>query len=114
MREHLTLEEMKSEWQGSLKAYLLGFSSSLLLTLASFLLVLKGSGPYRVYGLIALALIQACCQLAFFLHVGHEAKPRWGTLVFYFMVLILLIIALGSLWIMSDLNDRVMGMKMHD
>ena len=40
--------------------------------------------------------------------MGQEAKPRWETLIFCFMVLILLIIVIGSLWIMNDLNERVM------
>jgi cytochrome o ubiquinol oxidase operon protein cyoD len=48
-------------------------------------------------------------QLRFFLHLGQEAKPRWETMIFYFMVLVLLIIALGSLWIMHDLEERVMS-----
>lgn len=72
-------------------------------------------GQPLIYTVIALALVQAIVQLLFFLHVGQEAKPRWETVVFYFMVVILFIIAAGSLWIMNDLNDRVMTMEMpHD
>jgi cytochrome o ubiquinol oxidase operon protein cyoD len=29
------------------------------------------------------------------MHLGQEAKPRWESVVFYFMVLVLLIVALG-------------------
>lgn len=111
MSEERTLKQIKKEWHGSLKGYLIGFVASLLLTSLSFLLVINQwlTGRALVYGLIVLALTQAICQLIFFLHEGQEPKPRWETLVFYFMILVLLIIALGSLWIMSDLNDRVMG-----
>lgn len=111
MRNDLSLQEIQKEWHGTLKAYCIGFVASLLLTAASFLLVAKKwlIGPTLVYVIVALALTQAIVQLLFFLHVGEEAKPRWETMVFYFMVMVLLIIAIGSLWIMYDLNDRVMG-----
>lgn len=109
------LEEIKKEWHGTAKSYVAGFLGSLVLTLLSFGLVVskKFSMPFLAYGLVGLALIQAIVQLRLFLHVGQEAKPRWESLVFYFMVMVLLIIAIGSLWIMHDLNERVMeGMQM--
>lgn len=110
MQHDLSLKEMKKEWHGTLHSYLIGFVLSFLLTSLSFLLVAAKvlSGKALVYTIVALALVQAVCQLLFFLHLGQEAKPRWETLIFYFMLALLLIIALGSLWIMSDLNDRVM------
>lgn len=110
MHHELSLREIKKEWHGSLKAYVKGFITSIVLTAASFLLVITKAltGPILIYTLIGLALIQALCQLLFFLHVGEEPKPRWETLVFYFMVLILLIVAIGSIWIMHDLDERMM------
>lgn len=106
----LSLKRMKKEWHGSLKAYIIGFIASLLLTTISFLLVIAKavSGPTLAYTIVALALVQALFQLIFFLHVGQEAKPRWETLTFCFMFMILLIIAIGTLWIMHDLNERMM------
>lgn len=106
----LSLQQIKKEWHGTVKAYLVGFFGSLVLTAASFLLVITKWLPDKqlLYALIALALAQAAVQLRFFLHVGEENKPRWETVIFYFMLLILLIIAIGSLWIMNDLNNRVM------
>lgn len=111
MTHELSLKEIKKEWHGSLKAYVIGFSASIFLTILSFLLVITKlfSGRLLIYALVLLALTQAILQLRFFLHVGQEAKPRWESLVFYFMVLVLFIIAIGSLWVMNDLNDRVMG-----
>jgi cytochrome o ubiquinol oxidase subunit IV len=111
MSAELSLKEIQKEWHGSYKAYAVGFFACLILTGASFLLVISKtlSGPALVYTVVALALIQAAIQLLFFLHVGQEAKPRWETLIFCFMILVLLIIAVGSLWIMNDLNDRVMS-----
>jgi len=115
MTHELSLREIKKEWHGSLRAYLIGFFCALLLTAASFSLVIWDllSKRLLVGALIGLAIVQAVVQLLFFLHVGQEAKPRWETLVFYFMVLVLLIVALGTLWIMFDLNERLMEMT-HD
>ena len=106
-----TLKEVQKEWHGTFKSYLIGFFSSLLLTAASFIIVMAKifSGPLLIYTIIGLALVQAIFQLLFFMHLGQEDKPRWETIVFCFMVMVLLIIVVGSLWIMYDLNDRVMS-----
>lgn len=115
MESDLSLDEIQKEWHGSLKAYVIGFISSLIFTGASFMLVIAKpfTGNSLVNTLMALAVLQAIFQVRFFLHVGEEPKPRWETLVFYFMLVILFIVALGTLWIMFDLNERVMaGMAM--
>jgi cytochrome o ubiquinol oxidase operon protein cyoD len=111
MSEDLSLKETQKEWHGTLKSYVIGFIASILLTAASFSLVIMKllSEHLLMYTIVSLALVQAIFQLLFFLHVGQEAKPRWETLVFYFMLLVLFIIAIGSLWIMHDLNNRVMS-----
>lgn len=112
MSDDLSLKETQKEWHGTLKSYLIGFIASLALTGTSFFLVIYRllPGQTLIYTIVALALVQAIFQLLFFLHVGQEAKPRWETVVFYFMVMVLFIIAIGSLWIMYDLNNRVMKM----
>jgi cytochrome o ubiquinol oxidase operon protein cyoD len=111
MEHELSLNEIQKEWHGTIKTYLIGFFGSLLLTGISFFLVIERvfSHQHLIYALVTLALIQGIVQLRFFLHLGEEAKPRWETLVCGFMVVVLLIIALGSLWIMHDLDVRVMS-----
>lgn len=108
MSHEPSLKEIQKEWHGSYKTYAIGLVLSLILTGASFLLVILGT--HYPYLLMGLALIQAAVQLIFFLHLGQEAKPRWETLSFYFMVLILLIVVVGTLWIIYDLNARIMMM----
>lgn len=116
MKSDLNLKQTQNEWHGTWKAYVNGFLLSLILTIASFGLVLTKAlqGASLVYTLAALALVQAIVQILFFLHLGKEAKPRWETVVFYFMLLVLLIIVGGTLWIMHDLNQRVMEHMLHD
>lgn len=111
MTHDLSLQEIQKEWHGTLKSYLIGFLASFFLTAISFSLVITRlfSKQSLIYTIIGLAALQAIVQLLFFLHVGkEEAKPRWASIVFCFTALILLIIVIGSLWIMNDLNHRMM------
>lgn len=106
------LEQIKKNYHGKLRSYLEGFFGSILLTLLSFgLVVFHILPPLPLAAAITtLALVQAAVQLHFFMKLGYEDKPKWETLTFSFMFLILLIIAIGSLWIMFDLDMRLMQM----
>lgn len=106
MNHEPSLKQIQKNWHGTYKAYIIGFIASLLLTSASFFLVAKEMASNSL--LIGLGILQAAIQLRFFLHLGQEAKPKWETLIFYFMLLLLVIVALGTLWIMDDLNNRMM------
>ena len=110
MTHDLSLKEIQKEWHGTLKSYVIGFFACLLLTAASFFLVSYQvlSSQNLIYTILGLATVQGIVQLLLFLHVGQEVKPRWETLALCFTVLILLVIVVGSLWIMFDLNGRMM------
>ena len=54
-----------------------------------------------------LALLQFTVQMIYFLHLGHESRPRWKLGVFGMMLVVVLIIVFGSLWIMNSLNYRM-------
>jgi len=110
MTAELSLKQIQKAWHGTLKAYVTGFILSALLTAVSFYLVAEKILEVRalMYTIAGLALVQAVVQLVFFLHLGQEATPRWESVVFYFMVVVLTIIAAGSLWVMNDLNERMM------
>lgn len=110
MSEERSLREIQKDWPQTLKLYITGFIICLILTAMSFLLAgtkIFQTG-YLIASLIFLAIVQAFVQLVFFMHFGKEAKPRWMMLVFYFMATILLIVVILSLWIIFDLNNRVM------
>ena len=110
MSEEMSLKEMQKGWPQTLKLYAIGFLGSILLTAISFsLAALKlFSTKILILVLVFLALTQAIVQLIFFMHFGTEEHPRWKALIFWFMVLVILIFVLCSLWIISDLNHRVM------
>lgn len=90
--------------------YVVGFSVSILLTLASYFIVTQHllQEEAIAWTLMGLGSLQAILQLVFFLHLGSESKPRWNLIIFTFMLFVLVIIVVGSLWIMSNLNSRMM------
>jgi len=53
---------------------------------------------------LGLGTLMAVVQVILFMHVGIEQKPRWGLMIFLFMLLIIFIIVAGSLWIMANIN----------
>lgn len=96
--------------QASVASYSVGFGLSLLLTLIPFTVVYDRllSGQWLVAVIITSALAQLIVQLVFFLHLGRESRPRWNLIIFLFMILIVFIIVVGSLWIMQNLDYNMM------
>lgn len=101
---------MKNEEAGSLRTYVVGFLLSIVLTLASYFAVVGQLFSVSVITLVifGFGILQVFVQLIFFLHLGHEPKPRWNLTVFLFMLLVLVIIVFGSLWIMDNLKYNLM------
>ena len=97
----------------TLKKYVIGFSSSLVLTLCAYLLARANmfNKPVMVGLLAALALTQFIIQLIYFLHVGKEFSPRLKQLVMFFMIIVVFILVGGSIWIMNNLSSRMMDTK---
>ena len=100
----------KGEEHGSLKSYILGFVLSIIFTLFSYSIVVTEvlSGWFLAGALGVSALSQAIAQLFLFLHLGSESKPRWHLMIFLFMISVVAIIVFGSLWIMYNLDYRMM------
>lgn len=94
----------------TLATYTTGFVLSILLTLLAFDIVSDGDfvGWTLVWALMGLAVAQLAVQVVFFLHLDQEERPRWNLMAFAFMGLVLLIVVVGSLWIMDNL-DRYHG-----
>jgi cytochrome o ubiquinol oxidase operon protein cyoD len=97
-----------------LVSYSIGFLSSVALTILAYAIVVHNSfsinwTPFTIaLTLSILAMLQLVVQLMFFLHLGEEDRPRWKLITFIFAFIILGIIVIGSLWIMFDLNSRMM------
>jgi len=91
----------------SKKTYVIGFVLSIVLTLIAFALV-KADIDYVAPVLLALAVTQLFVQMVFFLHIRRGGKPRWNAWAFGFAAVVVAILVIGSLWIMSNLNYRMM------
>jgi len=101
----------------TLKPYIIGFISSLVLTFAAWWLIWEQvhSGhraftyPFLAAAVLVLAMVQLCVQLLFFMHLGAEKGPRWKLGVFVSTFGIILIIVVGAIWIMGHLNYNMMA-----
>lgn len=96
--------------QGSLGSYITGYILSLGFTVLAYLLVAERmlSNSILFTTIIVLATVQFIVQVIFFLHLNNEPKLRWNLLIFLFMVLVVFIIVIGTLWIMHNLDHNVM------
>jgi len=95
------------------KRLVIGFTASILCTLLVFFSVTTNwfSNQQGTVGFILVfAIIQTLVQSWFFLHLNEEKKPRWQLHSFWFTVVMSLVIVIGSLWVMINLNYN-MGMS---
>lgn len=92
------------------RRYVLGFMLSLLCTLGAYMLVMNHilSTPMLLASVIILALVQGIAQLVFFLHLGVDLSVRARIIAFGVAIGIIGILVTGSLWIMYNLNQRMM------
>jgi cytochrome o ubiquinol oxidase operon protein cyoD len=95
---------------GSFLSYVTGFLLSLYLSVFSYLIVTRHawSGNVLLWVIGGLALVQFFVQAFYFLHLGAESRPRWKLLVFGSMIVIVLILVVGSIWIMNNLDYHTM------
>lgn len=93
-----------------MRNYIIGFALSVILTLIAFAIVWQSllEDIYLISVLIILAISQLYVQIVFFFNLNDEQKPKWNTMAFLFMMLIVLIVVLGSLWIMTSLDYNMM------
>jgi len=91
------------------RRYVIGYGGSLLLTIVVFVIVYKcGIVTKGVYLSIALlGLAQLIVQLVYFLHIDRRRSSREDLDLVLFSTLVLLIIILGTVWIMGNLAVRM-------
>lgn len=98
---------MNRVFKNEILRYSTGFLLSLILSIAAYWVVVSDSfDSYSmlVAILLVLAAIQMFVQVVLFLHVGSEPKPRWQTYSYIFTWIMLLVIVVGSIWIMRNLD----------
>ncbi|MBS0968262.1 cytochrome o ubiquinol oxidase subunit IV [Chimaeribacter arupi] len=95
---------------GSVKSYLIGFVLSVILTIIPFWMVMNGTASHAtiIGTVVAMAVIQIVVHLVYFLHMNTSSEERWNLVAFLFTVMIILIVVVGSLWILYNLNLNMM------
>lgn len=90
--------------------YTIGLALALVLTATSFWVVNTSLlwPPGIVLGLIVLAIAQMGVHLVFFLHITTGPDSTNNVLALALGILIVMLVAAGSIWIMADLNESMM------
>ena len=95
---------------GSLKEYIIGLFLSIVLTAIPFGLVMTKalSGTPLVIIVLFCAVAQVLVQLVFFLHMNTSSEQLWNTTSAIFVVVLVAILIIGSIWIMAHLNHNML------
>ncbi|HEX8762543.1 MAG TPA: cytochrome o ubiquinol oxidase subunit IV [Candidatus Saccharimonadales bacterium] len=101
---------------GSITSYVVGFILSLIFTLIPYYLITRKlfEGLTLTVIIIGFALLQMVVQLVFFLHLGREKKPHWNLAFLVSTVGIILLVVVGSLWIMNHLHYNMSPSNVND
>jgi len=96
--------------------YIIGFLLSLVFTVVTYYLVVyKSFSAHILLGwIIAFAFLQMAIQLIFFLHLGREKKPHFNLFFLTSTGGIILLVVVGSIWIMSHLTHHMTAIQVTD
>lgn len=94
----------------SVKSYMIGFILSVILTGIPFWMVMDGGASHGTILSVVLvcAVVQVLVHLGFFLHLDTKSEGGWNMVAIVFAAIIILIVVVGSLWIMWNLNYNMM------
>lgn len=92
-------------------SYVVGFLLSVITTFIAYFFVVNELWPKEalVYIVLGIAVVQLVVQMVFFLHIGRGT--HWKGLTFIFTIVIVLILVIGSVWVMDNLNYNMMEMN---
>lgn len=93
-------------YQKEYRRYAFGLLGALVLTYSIYLLATMRAleGMLLAGIMLVIAVGQLLMQLVVFLHVRDEMKPRWTLWSIIYSVAMMLIVVIGSLWVMFNLN----------
>ena len=101
----------EEESHGSVSGYVAGFVLAVLLTAASFGLVVRGVLPQQIamIALAVLALVQIVVHLVFFLHLNTSSGQRWNVMAFCYTAVAAIILIGGTMWVMHNVSTNMMS-----
>ena len=95
----------------SAKEYLTGFALSVLLTAIPFWLVMAKVLPtptVTTLVILAFAMAQVVVHMVYFLHMNPKSEGGWNLLALIFTAVLLVIVLIGTLWVMHHMNSNMM------
>ena len=93
------------------KDYLTGFVLSVILTAIPFWLVMAKVLPttgITVLVILAFAMVQVVVHMVYFLHMDAKSENGWNLLALIFTAVLLVIVLIGTLWVMHNMNVNMM------
>lgn len=102
--------------QRAIRSYVIGFVLSIICTIIPYVMVTERlfGRESLLIGVTFFGVAQLLVQVFFFLHLPAKVKPYWDLIVFFFTLLIVAFLVVGSLWIMYHLNYNMMGVSPFD
>jgi cytochrome o ubiquinol oxidase operon protein cyoD len=94
---------------GTVKSYIVGFVLSLLYTAVPYFLVVNQTvtGTLLLTIILGFAFLQMAVQIFFFLHLGRGPKPLYNVGFFVGTFGAILVVVVGSIFIMSHLHHNM-------
>lgn len=91
------------------RRYVIGFLASATWTAVAFGVVVVRLEPTLALAIISVAAIaQVLVQLRFFLHIDLSRQKREDLQLILFTLLLLAIMVAGTVWILTDLHQRML------
>ncbi|MDC8785749.1 cytochrome o ubiquinol oxidase subunit IV [Roseateles koreensis] len=97
-------------YHATVRGYVIGFLLSLVLTAIPFWLVMAKVLPPGSTGLVILAFaaVQIVVHMVYFLHMNAKVEGGWSMLALIFTLVMVVIMLVGSIWVMYHLNANMM------
>ena len=95
----------------TLSGYMTGFILSIILTAIAFWLVMAKVLPtptITTLVLLAFAMAQVVVHMVYFLHMNPKSEGGWNLLALIFTAVLLVIVLIGTLWVMHHMNSNMM------
>ena len=99
-----------NDYKKLMRRYVIGFVVALVLSTVAYTVVVLDVFPSAAIAmevLLGLAVAQLIVQLIFFLHLDVKGRSAGRTVAFVFTAAMMLIIVIGSIWIMRNLDYRM-------
>lgn len=96
------------EHNGSIKAYVIGFILSIVLTIIPLVLVLEHmlAKSALIVSILIAAVLQFVIQLFFFMHIRDGEGPKYNVMALIIGIIFVVTIVAGAMWIM-EFNSQV-------